>query len=101
MYLNVASTRPLELVPRRPPALKEDNFCSFAHQGRHQQFFLDIVLNNGGVRSPKLLKLFETLPESKTMLLIGFHKRCLPVSNIHGNYGDAKVARKNNGGRNK
>ena len=26
VYLNVASTRPLELVPRRPPALKEENF---------------------------------------------------------------------------
>ena len=63
VYLNVASTRPCELVPRRPPALKEDNFCSFAHEGRHQQFFLDIVLNNGGVRSPKLLNFFETFSE--------------------------------------
>ena len=75
VYLNVASTRPLELVPRRPPALKEDNFCSFAHEGRNQQFFLDFVLYNGGVRSPKLLKFFETFPESKTKLLMGFHKR--------------------------
>ena len=39
VYLNVASTRPLELVPRRPPALKEGNFCSFDHQGKHKNNF--------------------------------------------------------------
>ena len=61
-------------------------------------FFLDFVLYNGGVRSPKLLKFFETFPESKTMLL---SQETLPVCNIDGSDGDAKVAKKNDGGRNK
>ena len=51
VYLNVASTRPLELVPRRPPALKEDNFCSFAHEGRHKFFFrtFSLIMVGSGV----------------------------------------------------